>query len=264
MHPGLSLQTAATPLHFPVVCAVPKLVAFNEGDKHRTAKAALARALRDRGLTVGIEAAAGSVRRADLLVRSPAGRAIAIEIQNSAISLADVQQRTADHAAAGIATLWLPILDLPAQALRPVRGACSLYYVRTALPAWVEWLEARAGALWFWCRDALWRGWLAPAWVRAPRSPATDPGECGWRPSTRLRMLSLEGPVAPPRTRLLVRPASARADHRFGLMAGPCATLVCAGEATPPACPTVVEWVSAIDGVRPVVRVAGAGSATRH
>ena len=41
MHPGLSLQTAATPLHFPVVCAVPKLVAFNEGDKHRTAKAAL-------------------------------------------------------------------------------------------------------------------------------------------------------------------------------------------------------------------------------
>lgn len=238
--------------------------AFNEGAEHRAAKAALASALRGRGLDVAIEAPAGVARRADLLVCSPAGSPVAIEIQHSAIALAEVRQRTADHAAAGLATLWVPVLSLPAGAVRPVCGVRTLHHVRTALPAWIEWLEARAGALWFWRGAALWRGWLAPAWVRTPALPGADPLDCGWRPSSRLRTLTLEGPFAPGATRMLLRPALTGPDARFGALPGPCATLVAAGERRPPPCPTAIDWVSAPGGTRPVVRLAGAGSATRH
>lgn len=238
--------------------------AFNEGAAHREAKAALAACLRARGLDVAIEASAGAARRADLLVVSPAGQRVAIEIQHSAISLADVRQRTADHAAAGVATLWLPVLDLPEGALRPVRGALGLGHVRMALPAWIEWLEARAGALWFWRRGALWRGWLDAAWVRAPAGHLGDAGDCGWRRSSRLRTVTLEGPVAPEHTRLLTRPAAQLPDQRFDRLAGPCATLVRLGERTPPSCPTVIDWICAPDGVRPVVRRIHQGGETRH
>jgi hypothetical protein len=236
----------------------PAIVAFNEGEGHRAAKAALATALRERGLAVEVEAAAGPGRRADLLVRSPAGRTVAIEVQQSAIGIAEVRDRTADHARAGHATLWLPALDLRALRLRPVHGTAGrTLYARWAVPGWIDWLSARSGALWLWSDDALWRAWLEPAFVRTSTWEAPpDPADCGWACSPRLRTLVVEGPVLPSSVRLMIHQARADMHDRFEPLPGPCARFVRAGEHKPAACPVVIDWESAAMGVRPVVRLA--------
>ncbi len=218
-----------------------------------------------RGLRVGAEVAVGASRRADLLVHSPRGQGVAIEIQHSPISLAEVRQRTADHGSVGLATLWLPVIDLAAVAPRRVPGAGHLLYCRTSLPLWIEWVAERAGALWFWHRDALWQGWIDLAWT--PLSHSACPvgsDDCGWQPSRRLRSLTLEGPIRPRETRLLVQPARTAPDTRFAPLAGRCATLVRAGEAAPRPCPTVIDWMATPTGVRPAVRLVAAPRPTRH
>lgn len=233
-------------------------MAFNEGEDHRAAKAALAAAFRARGLDVEVEAAAGPERRTDLLVRSPAGRTVALEVQQSAIGITEVRDRTADHARAGHATLWLPALDLRALRLRPVRGSADRFrYARWAVPGWVEWLSARSGALWLWSDGALWRAWLQSAFVRTGnREAPPDPADCGWACSPRLRTLVVEGPVPPSSVRLLMHRARTDAHDRFEPLPGPCASFVRAGEQKPAACPAVVDWESTAIGVQPVVRLA--------
>jgi hypothetical protein len=239
--------------------------AFNEGTEHRAAKAALAAGLRARGVAVTVEASVGHARRTDLLAVSPAGQGVAIEIQHSAISLAEVRERTADHQAAGLATLWLPVLDLDPARCPPVRGAGCLRHARVAPPAWIAWLAERTGALWFWRNGALWRGWLDAGWVRArPTYSGRSPNDCGWTPSARLRTLTLEGPVAPEATRLLCRPAATDAAARIAPVGHRCATLLRVGETAPPPSPTLIDWVNAPDGFRPVVRLAGDPEAKRH
>lgn len=236
----------------------PAMLAFNEGEDHRAAKAALTAAFRARGLDVEVEAAAGAGRRTDLLVHSPTGRTVALEVQQSAIGVGEIRDRTADHARAGHATLWLPVLDLHTLKLRPVRGSADRFrYARWAVPGWVEWLSARSGAPWLWSDGALWRAWLEPAFVRTSTwGASTDPADCGWSCSARLRTLVVEGPILPSAVRLLLHRARSDAHDRFQPLPGPCATFVRAGERTPPACPAVTDWEATPMGVRPVVRLA--------
>lgn len=145
--------------------------ASGESAVHMAAKLAVLREFRRRGLRAEVEynvpTLAGD-RRADVMVWSPTGRRIAIEIQHSAISLDDLYRRTHSYASAGIAVVWLPILD--AKILNGgIRDAAGDVLIRGyPAPHWLRWIRGYGyGRLWIMTSDlSLWSAEMTPRKVR--------------------------------------------------------------------------------------------------
>ncbi|MFP5239265.1 MAG: competence protein CoiA family protein, partial [Acidobacteriota bacterium] len=81
---------------------------------HRQAKIMVRDFLRRRGLTAEIEWIVDCLpgdRRADVMVWSARGNMFAIEIQQSSISIDDIEARTKSYFRAGIRVLWLVLVD---------------------------------------------------------------------------------------------------------------------------------------------------------
>lgn len=216
---------------------------------HADAKRRIARALAARGLTVRIEAPVRGMaenRRADILVTSPAGDRVAVEIQHSPIEPAELLQRTRDYRNLKIGVVWIPTLDLATLTLRRL-GSGRLHRVdRFVIPAWHEWIEAQQGALWYWADGALWRGWTEPLPVRETRAYRHYRDE-DLPTAKRLRTLTLEGPFDPQAIRIQPRGPAPGPDVRFNLEPGASATLVANGERRPPANPAlqpVPAWLA--------------------
>jgi hypothetical protein len=190
--------------------------------EHRAAKAAFVRALRARGCAAELEAPLGAgERRADVLVHPPGRRPVAIEIQNSATSAAELMTRTADYTRLGVPVLWVPVLDLARTRLRPLRP--GLWAIdRIALPAWIEWIEAWQEQLWLWHDGGLWRAWAHRRFVADARGDRdADPaGSRHWFG------LVLEGPFQPEAFRIATDLRAASPDDRFTVRAGLRARLV--------------------------------------
>lgn len=75
---------------------------------HQQGKAAVVAWVRTHrpGLTVEVEVDLGT-RRPDVLITSPDGRRLAIEVQYAALTVAEVEERTTSYASLGIAVQWL-------------------------------------------------------------------------------------------------------------------------------------------------------------
>lgn len=220
---------------------------------HSSAKAALTRALRSRGLVAEVEVplhGAAEERRADILVTGPAGDRVAIEVQHSPIATEALLARTRDYRALGLRILWLPTLDLAA--LRPQRlGPGRLWAVpRFALPRWHAWIEAQQGGLWYWAEGALWRAWAEPL-PRAERLRAHD-RDTDTPTAARLCALTLQGPFDPAAVRIHARAADPGPDTRFTLAPGASAAVVLTGERRRPSSPTELAWNGA--EARPLIQ----------
>jgi hypothetical protein len=185
---------------------------------HMSAKLAFLRAFRQRGLRAEVELLVPSLlgdRRADVMVWSPSGRQVAVEIQHSAISLDDLHRRSESYANAGIAVVWIPIIDTKILNNARVMENGDLLIRRYAAPHWQRWIHGiNYGRMWLMTSDLrLWDAKLKPHTVRE-------------RIVSKWKDLLLAGPVDLADVKLLVkrRPAAEIGPHRYP--AGPLAQIV--------------------------------------
>ena len=199
----------------PVVCDWAR----GETSAHLQAKATLRDAFAARGLRVEVEwevPALSGDRRADVMLWSPAGRRVAIELQHTGIGLPEIEARTRAYAEAGIAVLWVPFLRPQAlgEAVERSAGEEGDRFVEK-YPArpWELWVYGLGGGeVWLYdaIGQALWRGrfarhrmYAAPAaWYRRSGDEVRAGGR--WRLSKRWRELTLWGPNDPADLRIRV------------------------------------------------------------
>lgn len=197
----------------PVVCREAR----GETPEHHWAKAALRDAFSARGLKAALErriVGEPAERRSDVVVWSPAGRAVAIEVQRSIMPLAEVRRRTASYLAAGLPVVWVSVLERAvadrvagAEARIPageIAGEGGLFLDRLPLAAWARfaawliygrsyWLDPRREALWF-GRLELARTFAEPFLRDDPENGAVAVGG-RWRSMKSRVDLRLYGPV---------------------------------------------------------------------
>lgn len=188
--------------------------ASGESAVHMAAKLAVLRAARQRGLRAEVEYYVSTLsgdRRADVMVWSPSGQRIAIEVQHSSISLDDIYRRSESYTSAGIAVIWLPILDV-----KMLNNACltddgSLLIKRYEPPHWQRWISGYSfGRLWIMTSDLrLWAAQMNPHIIRLPGRPA--------RPAAKVKDLLLFGPfdLADTRFRVKSRAAGELGQHKY-------------------------------------------------
>ncbi|MCI0365536.1 MAG: hypothetical protein L0219_16865 [Phycisphaerales bacterium] len=85
--------------------------ARGETKAHLDAKKLFRDTLAVRGLRAEVECVVPSLpddRRADVMVWSPKGARLAIELQHTSLNLEDIERRAFSYAHAGIAQLWIP------------------------------------------------------------------------------------------------------------------------------------------------------------
>lgn len=219
----------------------PKAVcdwAAGETLAHLTAKAVIRDALSARGLRTDIEYVVPGLRgdrRADVFARSPAGEAVAIELQHTAIDLDELEDRATAYADAGIAQIWLPFLRPGAwnAARRPRPGEIGDWLMeRHAVRRWERWIaEFGGGEIWLYDPrlPALWLARMEECriFVKEERWRAADGREvlreAHSYASRRWVRLRLWGPYAPADLRLAIgrRAAEQSVARRFpaGLVA---------------------------------------------
>jgi hypothetical protein len=190
---------------------------------HLAAQSLIAAALRARGLEVELEAPlAGATgdRRVDVLTWPPGrtGARVAIEVQASAIGADMIEARTASYQAAGVAPLWLRLLDFSgfrAVQTLPFRGTVWIEGYRAK--AWERWAHDHLGGrLWFMDSGAgrLWRGLFVTA--HRSRERALMRGEGGeasargadWTAASQWVDLELDGPFTLAEVKLGQGPAA--------------------------------------------------------
>ncbi len=176
---------------------------------HLRAQEHLAAGLRARGLSVALEAplpgAAGD-RRIDVLVWPPdrSGARVAIEVQASDITVGVIEARTASYEQAGVAPLWLRLLDFGAlKVVQTLPLRATVWIERYPARSWERWAHDHLGGrLWFLDSgaDRLWRGLFVAAHRRRDRGlmkggsgePSTRAAD--WTAVDRWVDLELEGP----------------------------------------------------------------------
>lgn len=208
--------------------------ASGETEAHLQAKARLRDALAARGLRAELEVevpSLGGDRRADLLVRSPRGRGVAIELQHTPITVEEVARRSAAYSAAGIAPLWVAFLRpgvLHDAVLEPPEGG-DRFVRRYPARAWEFWAQSfHLGSLWYYDPEgaALWQGRLGAHEIHARPACWYDRGgrehrvPAQRRLSRRWRELTLWGPHAPERLMIRLRTRPARTIAGYALAAG--------------------------------------------
>lgn len=140
-----------------------------ETEVHLAAKERLVSEFRDRNLSaeceVEVPALAGD-RRADVMVWSPAGQPVAIELQHSTIGLRELERRAFAYAGAGLAQMWIPFLepDVFRTATRRDGGPQGDRFVeRYPASAWERWVHGlNFREAWYYDPDEgrFWRGQL--------------------------------------------------------------------------------------------------------
>jgi hypothetical protein len=197
--------------------------ASGETTVHMTAKLAFLRAFRGRGLRTEVEFLVPTLlgdRRADVMVWSPSGRQVAIEVQHSAISLEDLHRRSESYASSGIAVVWIPIIDTKILNNARTTEDGDLLIRRYAAPHWQRWINGiNFGRMWVMTSDLrLWDAKLKPHIVKFP----------GGREKivSKWKDLHLVGPVDLADVKLTVkrRPAAEIGPHQYP--AGPLAQIV--------------------------------------
>ena len=227
--------------HFAHLPPVECREARGETEAHHWAKAVLRDAFLKSGSDAEVErrlVGEPAERRTDLAVALPGGGMVAIEIQRSDLTLADIRTRTTSFMRAGVPVVWVGLVD-DALALRIEAGRAGAglspeghFLDRLPLPAWARfagrlafgrsaWLDPAAGTLWI-GRQEVSRQFAEPFRRGDPEIGFQDVGG-RWRSMKTRVDLRLYGPV--PFDALVLR-ASRRRAARIGdvdLPAGPIA-----------------------------------------
>lgn len=237
--------------------------AAGETKEHQQAKEDLTAAFRARGLSSAVEVEVLSLegdRRADVLVHTPNGKSsIAFEVQHSTLDFEALEVRTRAYIAAGIAVIWVPILDQRRLAdPSRIEGTDIVYISHYAAPAWQRWMHDYQGHLWFYepIGRKLWRGILRDCMLYKNESSWFQDGEersagGNWYASDRWRSLFLEGPVDLADIRLRRFRRAERKRGNYILPAGVGADLMIAGEAKDYKVPVRLERIDIRQGHGP-------------
>ena len=106
----------------------------------------------------------GGDRRADVLVWSPSGKPVAIELQHAAIGLVEIERRAASYAKMELAQMWLPFLrpgTLDNAERRPGGNDGDWFVARYRALQWERWVHGfNHGEVWFYdaSKAMFWRG----------------------------------------------------------------------------------------------------------
>lgn len=204
-----------------------------ETEAHLEAKLSLYNAFKDRSLRAEAEWIVphlGGDRRADVFIWEMGAGPIALELQHSSISLAEIAARTESYMAAGIAVIWLPFLEPAAMAEATSTGALRIArYLPRPFERWIE--SFTHGPVWYWCPldSSLYRGRFDPyvewsesaTWTDRRGSVQVDKGS--WERVPRYATLVLEGPLNASNVTLrrYLRKSAQSGKHR--IPAGPAA-----------------------------------------
>ena len=118
-----------------------------ETEVHLAAKDCLVGEFRDRNLRAEIEFEVPALigdRRADVMVWSPQGQPVAIELQHSTIGLRELERRAFAYAGAGVAQMWIPFLEpdvLKAAGWREGGQQGNRFLERHTASAWERWVH---------------------------------------------------------------------------------------------------------------------------
>lgn len=197
----------------PVTCSWAR----GETLAHLAAKRVVRKAFAERGLRAEVEHVVESLsgdRRADVMVWSPKGKPVAIELQHGSMGIEELEARTRSYLDAGTSVVWVPFLGNEAwrNARRLEGGEAGDYLIRR-YPArpWERWIHGyNYGRIWFYAPDSslLWRGRFGKHQVIVDPSHWFDEdGEEHYaggfpRSSRKWRELTLWGPYEPARLRI--------------------------------------------------------------
>lgn len=207
--------------------------ARGESLAHLAAKLLLREAFAARGLRAEVEQVVPALpgdRRADVMVWSPSGIPVALELQHATLRLDEITRRAFSYAREGVAQIWLPFLRPTAWVgADPDGSEGDLFLARYPAKPFERWVQGfdRDG-LWFYDPDqgALWRGRLAPHRIRVEGfrwyDRAGEQKRAGGfhRWSKRWRELTLWGPYAPAKVRIEIGRREARNEGPYEWPAG--------------------------------------------
>ncbi len=197
---------------------------------HMTAKNAIRTVLLERGLQSEVEFEIRDLpgdRRADVMVWSPKGIRVAIELQHTTIGLESLEARAFSYARGGIAQIWIPFLRGSVWDEYEKCDDGTIFVERYPARPYERWIHGFHAGRGMWMyepkRNALWRANLSshPLHVKGPSWYPSETEEqwAGdyYRFSKRFRELRLRGPYDPRSLRLTtrVRPACATTHHKW-------------------------------------------------
>lgn len=219
----------------------PATCAWSAGETiaHLEAKSLFRDALTARGLKVEVECIVDTLpgdRRADVLVTSPSGERVAIELQHTSIGLEEIEARAFAYARAGIAQIWVPFLragflDDATRLSRKGDWRVDRYAARP-FERWIHGFGLRE--IWFYDprEKWLWRGLFQPhhRYVEYKEWYTEDGDEMMaggyWTPSKRWRELYLSGPYRPADVRVRTKKRTAFVRGAYAWPAGRVASFV--------------------------------------
>jgi len=181
--------------------------ARGETRAHLEAKLLVSEVLKARGLRAELECILQGLsgdRRADVLVWSPSGKQLAIELQHTSIGLDEIERRAFSYAKLGIAQIWVPFISKDTIEGAELRADGSLFletYSPRQFEKWVHGFHQKDG-MWVYAphQKLFWKAHIAPHQVYVPITEWYDEyGEeqsaGGYTKFSKLyRELTLEGP----------------------------------------------------------------------
>lgn len=218
----------------PVSCAWTQ----GETQAHLAAKKAFRDAFQARGLRAEVEKEVISLagdRRADVLVWSPGGALVAIEIQHQPIDPRDIRRRTEAYSAARVPVVWisLPRKDIWENLTTDKYGLKVI--PRYSARDWEKWAHSyNFKKLWFYNSNdgTLWRGRLSTHYIEVEETSWYDEygdeqSAGGYsKRSKRWKELNLTGPFEIEDLRIKLGWRKAYQTREYGFPAGPTADLL--------------------------------------
>lgn len=174
---------------------------------HLEAKKLVRDSLVARGLRAEIECIVNALprdRRADVMVWSPNGEQLAIELQHTSIDLDQIEDRASSYARAGIAQIWIPFLSKSVMLDAEPQGSSSMFIEKYSARPFEKWVHGLHGSDGMWMyspRDkTFWHAGLEghqiwveeTSWFEAGGVERTEGGYYRW--SKRYKELTLAGP----------------------------------------------------------------------
>jgi competence protein CoiA len=214
---------------------------------HLEAKKLFKDAFELRGLRAEVELIVPSLpndRRADVMVWSPSGVRVAIELQHTTIGIEEIEARSFSYAREGIAQAWMPFLRPSVWENAETRSgsddAGNMFIEKYPARPFERWAHLlHLGRLWFFnpADRTLWRGhfdeheiWVEESSWYAEGGEEMYGGGFG-RTSKRWKELTLWGPYSLHHVKIKIVPRMQWWKGRYKVPACRVATLVAEGEA---------------------------------
>lgn len=205
--------------------------AAGETQAHLAAKMVIRDAFRARGYQADFEVevlSVGGDRRADVLIRHPNGKSVAVEVQHQPILYDAIERRTLAYMAADLPMLWVGILTKEMRE-KSVSYDDGMKIEKYTIRPWEKWANALAfGELWYIdpFEGTVWKGDFKNHIIDVPSSSWYSTGgeehsAGGYsRTSKRWKTLYLQGPYQIGSINIAIKYRGAWASKAFNLPKG--------------------------------------------